>query len=148
MKKIEFEPCKQRYSLTQGVYVVTLDDRFEVICNSERLLREWLSTLASYNEASRVKIWLCGLDDWDKDEITYLVAQDMQGDYDSYEEWAEWHGPSTFMEYWFDEATSRRYDEDFTRRYRRWKEINAAPTAVISLINASPVASSSMKKVG
>lgn len=126
MTKIEIEPCKLKYSLTQGVFVVMQGGDFAAICDSEKVLWEWLDGCAR-KDISSVRIFLSAVDDFDKDEVTHLVFEAKRGDYDTYEAWAEWHGPDVFMEHWFDESSSRQYDEDFTRRYRRWKEVNAAP---------------------
>lgn len=135
------EPCKLKYSLTQGVFVVMHGDEPAAICESHDLLWQWLGDCTE-KHVSQVRIFLMDYDD--KDEVTHLVFEEKRGDFETYEAWAEWHGPSIFMRHWFDESTDPKFDQDFARRYRRWKEINVPPKReVITLIRSpEPVYSS------
>lgn len=123
MTAVCFEPCKLKYSLVQGVFVVSYDGEFAAICDSHKVLLEWLDG-RSYKDIGKITIHLSAVNDWDKDEVTHVVFEDRRGDYETYEAWSAWHGEDAFMEYWFDESSSRQYDEDFARRYRDWKAIN------------------------
>lgn len=142
MTSITIEPCKLKYSLTQGVFVVTHDGEFAAICDSWDILLEWLDG-CTRKEVGKVKIFLSAIDDWDKDDVTFLVFHNRQGDHETYESWSEAEGyEDAFMEFWFDEQTSRQYDEEFTRRYRQWNEIHAEPKheVITSIRVSAPVA--------
>lgn len=130
---ISFEPCKHKYSMVEGVYVITQNDEFQAACNSYALLLEWLAG-CTRKDVYRVKIYLSAVADFDKDEITHLIFNDRQGDYENYADWSEWYGPDVFMEHWFDEYDQRIHGADFTKRYRRWKEIYAATPAQVAAL--------------
>lgn len=130
MTKIEFEPCSHRLSLVQGIYVIMQGDNLAATCNSLKLVHEWLYGV-KYEEAHEVRIFISAVDDFDTDEVTYLIAMDMFSDeendagYNSYAERVELTGHELpWLEWWFDEF-GRPEQHDYEKRVRRYNEINA-----------------------
>jgi len=114
-----------KLSLVQGVYVIAQNCRPVSVCTSLKAVREWLDG-ARYDEAGKITISLCSLDGMEADDITHLIADDLMGDYRTYEDCSEDQGYALpWLEYWFDEITAGEFVQDIKRRTDRRREVFA-----------------------
>jgi hypothetical protein len=114
-----------KLSLVQGVYVISQQEKVCAVCTSIKLLTEWLDGV-KYKDAADVRITLASVDDYDTDDVTHLIADDLMGDYKSYENYSSDQGHAfPWLEYWFDEITGSEFVRDIKRRTDRHREIHA-----------------------
>jgi len=129
MTTTTFELCTHPLSLVQGIYVIMQGDKVVATANTLDLVHEWLDPV-TYQEADKVRIFLSSVDDFDTDEITHLLANDMFSDdqhdagFASYAERVEITGEElAWLEFWFDEW-GRVHQADYDRRRLRANEIS------------------------
>jgi hypothetical protein len=116
---LNFEPCTNKLSTVEGVYVIAQSGKVIAVASSFDHLKECIEHV-TYCEAYKLRISLCSLTDGDADDITHLIFWDMfhpdsRFEYRSYEDWAEDHGRNGFVEFWADEW-GRVENEDVKRR--------------------------------
>jgi hypothetical protein len=136
--KQEYTLASHKLSLVSGVYVIAQKGLPVAVCDSLKLVLEWLDG-ASYGDASGITISLCSLVDFEADHITHLIADDLMGDYKTYEDYTECEGYAfPWLEHWF-EAMSSELVQDIKARRDRERQINAPlQCEVIQSIEVAP----------
>jgi hypothetical protein len=136
--KQEYTLASHKLSLVSGVYVIAQKGLPVAVCDTLKLVLEWLDG-ASYDGAQHVTISLCSLVDFEADNITHLIADDLMGDYKTYEDYAEFEGYALpWLEHWF-EAMSSEHVRDIRSRRERERQINAPlQREVVTLIDVAP----------
>jgi hypothetical protein len=134
--KQEYTLASHKLSLVSGVYVIAQKALPVAVCDTLKLVMEWLDS-ASYDDAKHITISLCSLVDFEADHVTHLIADDLMGDYKSYEDYTECEGFAfPWLEHWF-EAMSSELVQDIKSRRDRKRQINAPlQREVITLIDA------------
>jgi hypothetical protein len=139
MQKQEYTLASHKLSLVSGVYVIAQKGLPVAVCDSLKLVLEWLDG-ASYADASGITISLISMTDFEQvDHITHLIADDLMGDYKTYEDYTECEGYAfPWLEHWF-EAMSSEHVRDIRGRRDRERQINAPlQREVIQSIEVAP----------
>jgi hypothetical protein len=135
MQKQEYTLASHKLSPVSGVYVIAQKGLPVAVCDTLKLVEEWLDG-ASYDHAKHITISLCSLVDFEADNITHLIADDLMGNYKTYEDYTDCEGFAfPWLEYWF-EAMSSELVQDIKSRRDRERRINAPiQREVITLID-------------
>lgn len=102
-----FTPCTHPLSAVKGIYVLAVYGKVVAAYPSFDHLKEHLFDL-DYDQSAKASISLCSLEDCDADDITHLIAWDLFGGYEHYDDWARDHtsftnpsGQNAFVRWWF-----------------------------------------------
>jgi len=114
-------PCTHPLSAIKGIYVLAVYGKVVAAYPSFDHLKEHLADL-NYDQGSEAQVSLCSLEDCDADDITHLIAFDLLGGYEHYEDWSRDNtsftnprGQNAFVEYWSD-AWGGAHRLDMSRR--------------------------------